>query len=50
MLYLGVFGSYVRGEANQASDLDLMVELSRHQLSMSSYAWNAISVSKWASR
>ena len=27
MLYLGVFGSYVRGEANQASDLDLLVEL-----------------------
>lgn len=24
--YLGVFGSYVRGEANQASDLDLLVE------------------------
>jgi hypothetical protein len=24
--YLGVFGSYVRGEANQTSDLDLLVE------------------------
>jgi predicted nucleotidyltransferase len=28
-LYPGVFGSYVRGEASQTSDLDLLVEFEK---------------------
>jgi len=51
VLYLGVFGSYVRGEANQASDLDLLVEFEQAlPPSTSSYAWKDISASEWASR
>ena len=37
--YLGVFGSYVRGEASQTSDLDLLVEFEQGlPPSTSSYA------------
>ncbi len=31
---LGVFGSYVRGEAKKQSDLDLLVELEPHRLTL----------------
>jgi predicted nucleotidyltransferase len=47
--YLGVFGSYVRGEASQTSDLDLLMEFEQGlPPSTSLYAWDDISVSKRA--
>ena len=34
---LGVFGSYVRGEAKKRSDLDILVELSESEITLFQY-------------